>query len=135
MSEHVLQRLDVRVGILGDSHRPHVCSRCNVSLPLAATNPLCDECIDVPECPTVRKWATTVVHNGSMSTDTAVNHFSPRRLGSRHCTQQAVVNLTPGEVHLALYAVRDLLTRRTLGGQPIPNGFSPLLNDLVISAH
>lgn len=50
--------------------RPKVCQRCFVSLPLAATGPLCDECIDAPERPVVAKDATTrapgiVVHNGT----------------------------------------------------------------------
>jgi hypothetical protein len=43
------------------------------------------------------------------------------------------VNLTQDQVRLALYAVRDLVTRRTLGGQPIPHGFHALLNQLVTS--
>jgi hypothetical protein len=44
------------------------------------------------------------------------------------------VNLTPEQVRLALYAVRDLMTRRTLGGQSIPRGFDTFLDQLVTSA-
>lgn len=60
---------------------PKACQRCNVSLPLAATGPLCDECTDTPERPipprsTTTDPATTVVHNGTMTTDTTVA-FSP----------------------------------------------------------
>lgn len=47
-----------------------VCQRCFVSLPLAATGPLCDECIDAPDQPLVARDATkiapgVVVHNGA----------------------------------------------------------------------
>lgn len=47
-----------------------VCQRCFVSLPLAATGPLCDECIDAPDQPVVARDATkiapgVVVHNGA----------------------------------------------------------------------
>jgi hypothetical protein len=45
------------------------------------------------------------------------------------------VNLRPEQVRLSLYAVRDLMTRRTLGGQPIPKGLGALLDELITSAH
>jgi hypothetical protein len=41
------------------------------------------------------------------------------------------VNLTDDQVQMTIYAVRDLITRRTLGGQPIPNGLHAFLNQLV----
>lgn len=44
------------------------------------------------------------------------------------------MNLTPDQIHLCLYSFRDLVARRTLGGQPIPNGFADFLNQLLASA-
>jgi hypothetical protein len=40
------------------------------------------------------------------------------------------VNLTEEQVQMTIYAVRDLITRRTLGGQPIPTGFHAFLDQL-----
>ncbi|AYE93451.1 hypothetical protein C0J29_00095 [Mycobacterium paragordonae] len=45
------------------------------------------------------------------------------------------MELTPEQVRLTLYATRDLVTRRTLGGQPIPKGMHTLLKQLIASAH
>lgn len=46
------------------------CARCNIILPTAATQALCDECTDTPE-PKIRQPETTrpmrVVHNGLIS--------------------------------------------------------------------
>jgi len=38
------------------------CQRCNVSLPTAATGPLCDECIDAPERPMLATAEPAPVH-------------------------------------------------------------------------
>ena len=45
------------------------------------------------------------------------------------------MNLTEDQVQMAIYAVRDLITRRTLGGQPIPHGFHAFPRQLATSAH
>lgn len=48
--------------------RPTVCQRCFVSLPRAATGPLCDDCDGAPERPLAAKPAepvAVVVHNGA----------------------------------------------------------------------
>jgi hypothetical protein len=45
------------------------------------------------------------------------------------------VNLDEDQIQMAIYAVRDLITRRTLGGQPIPNGFHTFLDHLTTSVH
>lgn len=45
------------------------------------------------------------------------------------------MNLTEEQIQLALYAVRDLLARRALGGQPIPTGLDRLHEQLATSAH
>lgn len=45
------------------------------------------------------------------------------------------MNLNPDQVQMAIYAVRDLITRRALAGQPIPNGFPRFLNQLSTSAY
>jgi hypothetical protein len=44
------------------------------------------------------------------------------------------VNLTEDQIQMTIYAVRDLITRRTLGGQRIPNGFHAFLDQLATSA-
>lgn len=67
--------------------RPKVCQRCNVSLPVAAKGPLCDDCMDAPERPTPTKAATPaaplrVVHSGATtdrSTETAPLVSKPQR--------------------------------------------------------
>lgn len=45
------------------------------------------------------------------------------------------MELTPEQVRLTLYATRDLVTRRTLGGQPIPKGMHTLLSGLIAATH
>lgn len=61
--------------------RPKVCRRCNVSLPTAATRPLCDECLDAPERPPMapaEKPTMHLVHSGKMTTDRGT-YYDARR--------------------------------------------------------
>ncbi len=47
--------------------------------------------------------------------------------------QSGGVNLTSAQTQLALYAVRDLIARHTLGGRSVPDGFDTLHVQLISS--
>lgn len=49
-------------------------------------------------------------------------------------SEPSAITLTATEARLVLYAVLDLIARRTLGNRPLPPGFGPLRDRLLNSA-